>query len=221
MWWDEERIRWYEKAAACSSFHRTLATEIEKHIAKDERILELGCGLGYAAEYLHNDGFCIKAADKDEVAIAEAKKRSHLSIFSTLDADAFIPCSDVLLMLFFGRIRENGNLDRFLGNTRKIIYIISEHRGQSDELRKSSGEPEATISFLKSRKDISFSCVRTAIDFPQPLDNEKDAERYIERMYGPERKTEYMKHLKHAENGLILPNHKHISIFIIGKRRLQ
>ena len=41
MWWDRERIDWYMRAASWTDFHRHLATAIENHLGKDERILEL------------------------------------------------------------------------------------------------------------------------------------------------------------------------------------
>ena len=52
MWWDDEKIKWYERASVSTDFHQKLASELEKHISKDERITELGCGLGYVSEIL-------------------------------------------------------------------------------------------------------------------------------------------------------------------------
>ena len=38
MWWDDEKIKWYERASVSTDFHQKLASELEKHISKDERI---------------------------------------------------------------------------------------------------------------------------------------------------------------------------------------
>ena len=219
MWWDEERIGWYDRAAEGTLFHRSLAGCLEKYISKDERILELGCGLGYVSELMHRDGYSIMATDNDPLAIENAVKRSALKIFSILDADGPIPETDTLLMIFFGRITEGNNLQRYLASAGKIIYVISEHRGQSNELRKRPGEPESTIRFLESRGNVSYRHIPFEADFSQPLEDENDARRYIERMYGNEKSGEYMKFLKCTKNGLLLPNMKHASVFIITKRR--
>ena len=112
-WWDDERIRWYDKAAVQTEFHSLLAKEIEKHISKEERILELGAGLGYVSEILMNDGYDLTASDNDENALAAAKKRTGFNDrFILLDSEKEeIPQIDTLLMIFFGRIKENGNLE--------------------------------------------------------------------------------------------------------------
>ena len=73
-WWDDERIRWYDKAAVQTEFHSLLAKEIEKHISKEERILELGAGLGYVSEILMNDGYDLTASDNDENALGSRSR---------------------------------------------------------------------------------------------------------------------------------------------------
>ncbi len=219
MWWDDERIKWYREAAERTVFHSSLASELETFLKKDERILEIGCGLGYVSEILKKHGYDIKATDIEEAAITEAERRSSLDIFSILDADTPLPCSDTLLMIFFGRIRENGNLERYLSNTGRIIYVLSEHRGQSDTLRKKEGEPEDTIAFLDSIPDIRYQRYPFSADFSQYLESAEDALKYIRRMYGEEKEEEYMSFLQKKDDGMIFPNTKHTSIFIIEKRR--
>lgn len=215
MWWDEERIIWYRNAAADSAFHSTLTDEIKKHITKDEDILELGCGLGYVAELLYKQGYSIRATDNDKKAIEEAISRSGLDIYSVFDADSEIPETDTLLLIFFGNLPKN--LKRYLSAAKKIIYVISEHRGQSDELRKKVGGVEKTEHCLKKNR-VDFSRIQLVDDFSQPLSTTDEAERYIEKMYGEERKEEYMKFLQKTDNGLIFPNKKHVSIFIINNK---
>ena len=217
MWWDEERIRWYRKAAEGSGFHRDLATAIEKHLDKNDRILELGCGLGYVSQILAEDGYRITATDNDNAALAEAEKRSGFEIFSYLDATGIIPESDVLLLLFFGRLTENGNFERYMRNTQRIIYVISEHRGQSDNLRKRANEPEETLKWLEGQRGIRVKHYPFSSPFPQPLSSREDAKRYISRMYGNDKIEKYMAYLKKTKEGFLLPNMKHSTIFTIDK----
>ena len=215
MWWDEERIIWYRNAAADSAFHSTLTDEIKKHITKNEDILELGCGLGYVAELLYKQGYSIRATDNDKKAIEEAISRSGLDIYSIFDANSEIPETDTLLLIFFGNLPKN--LKRYLSAAKKIIYVISEHRGQSDELRKKVGGVEKTEHCLKKNR-VDFSRIQLVDDFSQPLSTTDEAERYIEKMYGEERKEEYMKFLQETDKGLVFPNKKHVSIFIINNK---
>ena len=218
MWWDRERIDWYMRAAGRTDFHRHLATAIENHLGKDERILELGCGLGYVSRILADDGYSINATDSDEEAILAAASMGHPGIFHPLDAEGPIPESDALLMIFFGRLREEGGLRRYLERTKRIVYVISEHRGQSDDLRKSGMEPDATMAYLGSLPDIAFTAEHFEADFHQPLKDRKEALRYIERMYGSGNAERYMAFLMEDGDGLLLPNHKHATVFTIERR---
>ena len=161
-WWDDERIRWYDKAAVQTEFHSLLAKEIEKHISKEE-----------------------------------------------------IPQIDTLLMIFFGRIKENGNLEKYLRSAGKIIYIISEHRGQGEDSRRFR-EPDDTVSFLEKTPGIAFSHHHFSAAFNQPLDNEEDAARFLKRMY-KDSADKYAKYIIHDNDELLLPNEKHTSIFIIRR----
>ena len=220
-WWDARRIEWYRRAAGRSHYHRALAEALKKLLHKDERILELGCGLGYATELLAKDGFMITGTDADGEAIAEARRRSGMDIFRTLDAlSSPLPESDVLLLLLFGRIAEERNLESYLGSTGRMVYAVSEHRGQRDDLRKKGGEPERTEAYLRSIDGITFSAIPFCASFDQPLRSMDEAEEYIEAMYGREKTPLYMEYIREDHDGeypYIFPNMKHLTIFGIEK----
>ncbi len=218
MWWSEERIRWYERASNATGFHRALADVLEEHITKEESILELGCGLGYVSALLAMDGYAIKATDIDKRAIEEARRIHKLDIFSTLDAEKVEDEADVILLLYFGRISENDNLHHYLSHAHKrLIAVISEHRGQSKELRKNSEEPAKTENHLKRFDALRWERIAFNASFDQPLSSYDDAAAYIETMYGRERMAEYMRYVRNEDGRLYLPNEKHSSIFIIDK----
>ena len=215
MWWDEERIGWYRRAAEETGFHMALADAIEPFLPKAGRILELGCGLGYVAEILSRRGHMITATDIDGNAIRNARKRTGLDIYSTLDAEAPLPDSDAIIMLFFGRLAEKKDAMRYLEHTGRIIYVISEHRGQSSRLRKSEGDPSRTMLSLDSEPRLKYTRYPFTADFDQPLASKEEAGRFISRMYGEERASAYMRYLRKDNEGYVLPNRKHASIFII------
>ena len=217
-WWDEERIRWYDAAASYSSFHRALADDIERLIGNGGKILELGCGLGYVSELLYADGYDIRATDIDKEAIRSASGRTGLPIYSVLDAEGDLPLSDILLMVYFGRIAEKDSIGRLLESTGRIIYILSHHRGQDTDRRIRRSNVEATEEYL-GNKGIAYSRIDVIHDFPQPLADEDDALRFISRMYGEENADGYMAMLK-AGRGYAyeLANRKISSIFDIRRQ---
>ncbi len=218
MWWNDKKIRWYEYASSETSFHRQLASVIEKYIGRNESILELGCGLGYVSALLAEDGYHIKATDIDREAIEEAKRIHKQDIFSILNAEKLDEDTDILLLIYFGRLCENDNFQHYISHTRKrLIYVISEHRGQSSSLRKNNEEPERTMNFLKQIPAIKWQRIEFRARFDQPLLSLSDASAYISAMYGNENKEKYMDFIQNRDGRLWLPNDKHSSVFIIEK----
>ena len=214
-WWDSERIRWYEQAAAYSPFHSFLAGEIGNMVPRSKRILELGCGLGHTAEILFHNGYGIEATDIDETAIEAARRRSGLDIYRVLDADGPLPRSDTILMLYFGRIAERRNIEHFLSYADEIIYAVSHHTGVCRSRRDVSDDTEEYLKemgFPYERHDVSFG-------FPQPLSSMEDARNYIERTYGKENAERILPLLEEGEDHhYVLPNTKSSAIFMIRRR---
>ncbi len=218
-WWDAERIGWYERAAASSSFHRLLAEDIEKIVPKGLKIVEQGCGLGYIAEILANDGYDITAEDIDGNAIRRATARSGLPIFRESDFSKELPRADAMLLIYFGRIAETDCIDRLLDAAPLIIYTASHHRGQQTDRRIRKGNIEATIDYLE-QKGLPYSRKVVTYDFSQPLLSLSDARRYIARMYGEENIDAYMPFLeKGRDYPFMLRNMKTSSIFTIRREK--
>ena len=188
-----------------------------------ESIYMLCYGSSFRTQHLREavmhgkDGFRISATDSDPAAIKEAIRRTGYGIYSLLDASSPLPHADTILMIFFGHLSDDGNLRRYLSSAGKLIYIISEHRGQSGSLRHRPGEPDATMSFLSSQKGIRWRRIPFEADFSQPLSSIEDAWEYTSRMYGNEKAGKYMEFIRRTDGGYLLPNHKHSSIFIITK----
>ena len=47
FYWDEERVRFMEDAAAWGDFHARLAAELAKSLPPESRICDAGCGTGH------------------------------------------------------------------------------------------------------------------------------------------------------------------------------
>ena len=142
-WWTDESILWYERASKASDYHRRLTDEIERHIRKDEGILELGCGLGYEAELLSDDGFDIMALDKEPKVIEKARARTGKDIFLCCDASERGEKADVVLCVNYGHIEDAGDLKEIVEHaTRKVIYVISRHSGHNQDTRADRDRPD-------------------------------------------------------------------------------
>ena len=217
-WWDEERIIWYERAARCCSFHKELSEIILKHIDISRPVNEIGCGLGHAAEILYKRGVDISASDRDPMVIKAARERSGLDIFSVHDAEKGIGPTPQLLMIFFGRLIDDGKLGRYLENAERIIYILSEHSGQGiDTGRKGSMETER---FLREYPGIDFSAEHFMIPFPQPLESIDEARYFIGKSYGEDRIDALLPFVQpsHKDYPLIFINNKKCTLFDIRRK---
>ena len=217
-WWDEERIIWYERAAKCCSFHKELSEIILKHIDISRPVNEIGCGLGHAAEILYKRGVDISASDRDPMVIKAARERSGLDIFSVHDAEEGIGPTPQLLMIFFGRLIDDGKLGRYLESAERIIYILSEHSGQGiDTGRKGSMETER---FLREYPGIDFSAEHFMIPFPQPLESIDEARHFIGKSYGEDRIDALLPFVQpsHKDYPLIFINNKKCTLFDIRRK---
>ena len=217
-WWDEERIIWYERAAKCCSFHKELSEIILKHIDISRSVNEIGCGLGHAAEILYKRGVDISASDRDPMVIKAARERSGLDIFSVHDAEEGIGPTPQLLMIFFGRLIDDGKLGRYLESAERIIYILSEHSGQGiDTGRKGSMETER---FLREYPGIDFSAEHFMIPFPQPLESINEARHFIGKSYGEDRIDALLPFVQpsHKDYPLIFINNKKCTLFDIRRK---
>ena len=211
MWWSDNKIMFYERAANASSFHNDLALLISNYLDINESIIELGCGLGYITSKLKDKGFNIKGIDNDEKAISFAKKTFLNSSFTLGDAFTIKEIPDVILCVFFGRIKEENNLDKLLSLCKKkIIYIQNEHAGS---LETSFERSKETALFLKN-KGLSFSYSSHRLSFNQPLKNKEEVSLFLNENY---KKREVNITIEKSNNGFIAINNKAFSIFEIIK----
>ncbi len=220
-WWTEDKINWYERSAKYSSFHADLASVIEEYLVENESVLEFGCGLGHVASILSSSHPTI-AIDIDEEVIKRAREREKKDIFLHYDYREYREKKDALLCIFFGRIKEEDNLPFLMERTKRhLIYIYSEHRGQSDSLRSRKSPTKKEMEDYIKEKGYPFSSSSLTLSFPQYLKSEEEAELFIKATY-PENKTkEYMEYVKKSgieEYPFILENKKKIILFDIYKK---
>ncbi len=214
-WWTDEKIEYYVRASRSTSFHRDLSSRIEAEIDRKESILELGAGLGYVTEILNNDGYCIKGIEKSSKAADLANKRAGKALIDISDAFSVREKRDVVLMIFFGMIHTLEDLDYFLSlSNRKVIYIISRHKGNIYSQKK---DRRMEMKAILDESGYSYRIVDFTSDFSQPLKDAEDAKAYFSLSYG----SKAIPHLEENNDEkypLLFRNRKQISMFIINKR---
>lgn len=213
-WWTEKKIEWYRRASEESLCHRQLASALERHLIKELNILELGCGLGYEAEILVDDGYMIKAADTDEIVLQEAYRRSGKNIYINLDAYGPLPYPDQILMISFGHLDLPDSVRHFLSYTKRIVTAVPHHNSQGFQTR------ENKISRILKAIDeagAEYEEEIIVLDFSQPLLSLSDAEEYISACYPEEHKERLLKLVEENDGKYpyILRNRKEFSILTI------
>ena len=211
MWWTDERIRLFKVAADNSTFHSELKNLLLPYISKSDSIIELGCGLGYIVNFLTKDGYNIVGLDSDEKAYNFALSKFPNSNFILGDAFNVNKTYDVVISIFFGRIKEEDNLEKLLRVANKrLIYVQNEHAGTMETQYAKSKE---TAEFLK-RHNINFQYSLHRLSFDQPLKDEAEAEIFIKENY-KNRKINIS--IEKTNGGLIAKNNKAFGLFIVEK----
>jgi 2-polyprenyl-3-methyl-5-hydroxy-6-metoxy-1,4-benzoquinol methylase len=205
MWWNENRIRWYEEASLSSDFQQRLTDEIEKSLKKDWKIAEIGCGLGHITEELTNRGYSVTGYDIDEPAIMMARLRTGRSNYLIRDCIDDIPNSDVILSVFFGHYGQDEDyLLKAIASSKRLIIASNMHTGQTKGLR----EHRPFLPFLE-KHGIRYDSRMLSISFDQRLSSLEDARCFIADYY-PTREQEVESHLIQKGDSYILENKKEI-----------
>jgi len=217
-WWTDESILWYERASKASDYHRRLTDEIERHIRKNESVLELGCGLGYEAELLSDDGFDIMALDKEPKVIEKARARTGKDIFLCCDASERGEKADVVLCVNYGHIEDAGDLKEIVEHaTRKVIYVISRHSGHNQDTRADRTD---LITGILEKEGLKYSKEELDLVFNQPLVSEEEARVFIRWTYLGKNENQYLRFLEKADNKdypYVFKNRKNLVLFDIKK----
>ena len=216
-WWTERSIGWFTRASAACDYHRQLVTAIEKHLRPDDRIVELGCGLGYETQILHDDGYDISAYDKAPEAIREAEKRTGLDIFHCSDADDVKDKADVLLCINFGHLETEDDFRRLSAHSSgRVIYVISRHNGHGQDTRPDRTEQ---VRSILDRCGVPFVEEELNLEFNQPLVSLEEAREFIGWTYLGKNLDGYLEFVVETADckyPFLFLNRKSLVLFSIG-----
>ncbi len=215
MWWTKEKIDFYIQAAKHSDFHEYIGNLITPHLSKEDRIQELGCGLGFLTSDLTRRGFKITGIDEDVNAIEKAGQLFPSCAFSCQDAYKASK-TDVSIAMFFGRIMQAENLEKLLSScSKKLIYIANEHnRAENPDFNKS----KEIASFL-GMKDVKFTCDMYMHSFNQVCKTRAEAEDFLQLTYKDKNAISIVRSEDDSFPYLI-PINKAFGLFIIEKENI-
>lgn len=199
-WWNEEKIKWYERASLTSSFHSFIAQELSKRIDIDESIAELGCGLGHTAEILFKEGYNIKAYDIDKRAIKRAKKRSNLDIFEVKDCLSLDFESETVFSIFF--LHYDSLLAKKIIDSKQnhFLFILKNESSITEKKKERKGLEEFLLKIKESNFEIKINEL-PEYSFDQSFINLKEAKKFVSSYYKKnERKKALSKVIKNEIN---------------------
>lgn len=216
LWWNNEKISWYIRAANRSDFHKSIICAISEFIPKSESIADLGCGLGYLTNEFATEGYSIYGYDIDERAINKATEIHKRDIFKKCDCYTLDNVADNSIALFFGKLTEDKNYEILLRTSRKrLIYITgggSKRRTSDDEIKR----------FLDSKGAV-YRKKEITLSFDQPLIDKREADKFLVAYYTGtvlEYKKMMIEPYSDNEFHLILRNKKEITIYEINKEKM-
>ena len=115
------------------------------------------------------------------------------------------------LAVFFGRIREEDNLDVLLSScTKKLIFIQNEHAGAGETRFSRSLE---TVNYLRER-GVKYTFSLERLSFNQPLSSKEEAKSFIRENY---KNRTINTAIEKTDGGYIAINRKAFGLFVISK----
>lgn len=231
--WTDQTIQFYKDAAQLNKYHKVLKEMIAPFIAKEDHVLDLGCGLGFLSLELSQICKEVTAIDHEERVLhllkEKMKKRSVRNIHvqqQLWEEMELTPQWDIVLASFFGKLPED--MDKLLQMCKKRAIIISSNGSSPHFLprtkeRMSRKTTREAVDILKNTHHISHY-EEAVLEFGQPFKTKDEAFSFVSH-YREEVDEETIK--RHLEKYLVdiddqefsfyLPNQKNIGIYIVEK----
>ena len=191
FYWDEERVRFMEDAAAWGDFHARLAAELAESLPPESRICDAGCGTGHLSLALSPYVRQVTAVDVSQQALSlladNCRKRNVTNIHIRCGDIHSLPPEqpyDAMVFCFFGSMEEIVAAARrqCRGTVLAIVRDDTCHRFSGAPREPGRHSFESACGYLE-RQGIPYTSRRMALDFPQPLRTREDARRFM-ALYG-------------------------------------
>lgn len=230
--WTEESIDWWKRAVKCNDYYEVLSKKLSHMIGEQEKVYDIGCGLGYLSMELHSYVGNITGFDIDQRVLddfkreLEKRKIGNVQVSNERWEDLPPNSCDTLLACSFGILEEH--FEQFLKLAGRQVIIIRGKKARPEELlpQGASIKADCDEEFLK-KHHIVYRKETVMADFGQPLKSMEEAERFV-TFYGMDQKKsidQFLEKNLYTEEGkggkYFLPNHKEMVIFVIDKEENQ
>lgn len=191
--WNEEMIRYMDRAASHTQYYKTLAGLIGQDLKKTDRICDMGCGLGYLSLALSPYVAQVDAVDISHEALTVLTRNltapdTGVSNVFPIMGDFYTmeikKTYDAMIFCYFAQA------EAILKQTEKVcrgpIYIIKGRSSRhlfSRNCEKTSRENAGTMIRWLNSKDIPFEAVDLDLEFGQPFNSMADMEAFA-KLYG-------------------------------------
>lgn len=197
--WNDEMIRYMNRAGRHTLYYKTLAKWIARGLKKTARICDAGCGLGYLSLALAPYVKQVDAVDTCQAVLqvlGAHMKTMQQSNITPINADIHElphknPCYDAMIFCYFGQIEEIMSLARQY--CKGSVYIV---KGRSSRHLFSRGgeqthrETAEMAAQWMDRHGLQYEQFPLDLELGQPFLNREDAENFA-RLYGKPGHTDF------------------------------
>lgn len=227
--WTDKSIELWKRAEKYTDHYKKLGDRLKDLIGKDQKVYDIGCGLGFIDLELACNVKCIKAFDIEQRVLDELEKNAerknicNITVCSNDWTREEDNSCDTLLACSFGNIAVC--LDDFLRIAKNQVILVKRHKAKPSKkyipgVKAFSGE--ASEAYLKD-KGIDYEKYFFESEFGQPLESYEEAVWFSE-FHGMNKNMPVEEFLdKNLISGekygykYYLPNKKDMVIFIIKK----
>ncbi len=181
--WTEERVNWYLTASSQSSFHRRLAEYLRPYLRPEDRVADLGCGLGRLDLELAPFVAHITCVDRDPGVLglleweAEARGLDNLSLLCR-DPEELEDQFDTVVMCFFGTSLSLMLRCAALAR-RRLIRIMNAAPTPAHMSAEARQETPDEVANVLERAGLPFRLLRLRLDFGQPLRSREEGLHFL------------------------------------------
>lgn len=229
MFWSDDRLRWYQDAAARTDFHEKIAMFIAPYLKPDDTVLDLGCGLGYLIDELKPVVKSIAGADMDDRALKLLRERlPDVTTHQVKFPEQLPPPADVVITMFFGRnLVEHEAFEKLYKRLHIVIRNRSRCRFEVPDQRELDRRTDQDMVDYAKSHELNYEHHLLDLTFDQPLRSREDALLYAMNYKPTEEKSHYEeyldKNLEHTDDPefpYVIRKKKELGIVIIRKDSL-
>lgn len=236
--WNDKSIQWFLKACLNTSFYKDIVAHVLPLLSPEDRVLEIGCGIGALSLELAPNVHSVEALDVNDSILhafqTQVAEKGIANVFPIqADWQKYHPASpyDIVFLCYCNGMAQKDTLEKLMSLTRKkVIAILPEYDRDTNFYIESFISPQFkkiyrekisdAIDFLK-KMGVPYTFIKHHCRFDQPIENYEEYKEFMNYYFNITDEQILNKHadlyLKKNENGYCLANERQSGIIIIDK----